>query len=113
MVAIGRARGPGEDIAGAHGGFAIVLDQHRFACEHHQQFVEIGVPVPLARPGARLEHDVARAQMLEPAGRGEAAVAAAAHGRIERRGIARRIGLGDGIEIELGHRCALLLADTA
>ena len=65
--------------------------------------VETFTPRQLARTAWAFAH----------AGRGEAAVAAAAHGRIERRGIARRIGLGDGIEIELGHRCALLLADTA
>ncbi len=60
----------------------------------------------LGRPGAGLEHDVARPEILDPAGRSEAPIIAAPYPGGEFRGIAGRIGLGDGIEIELGHGSA-------
>ena len=54
MVAVGAALGPGRAISGAQHGAAVILDQHRFALQHDQEFVLAVVPVPLRRPGAGL-----------------------------------------------------------
>ena len=46
-------------------GLATLFDQDRFPVEHHHKFVDAFVPVALARPGARLEHAVADADIGE------------------------------------------------
>ena len=112
-VAVAIALGEGGDIARAHGMFARIIDQHCFPRQYHHQFVFFLVPVALRGPGTGIEHDMTGAEIGEPGRRREAAVTASGDFRGEFGGIACRVGLGDGIEIELGHRCALLLADTA
>src|SRR6476646_11115865 len=60
--------------------------------------------MPLRRPCAWFEHDMARPHFGQPADRREAAPPAAFDRFVERRRIAGRIALRDGIEVDLGHR---------
>ena len=53
-------------------GLALVLDQHRLAVEHDDELVLAFVPVALAGNAAGLEHDMADAEILEPAARARA-----------------------------------------
>ena len=55
----------------------LILDQHRLALDHHQQFVLAFVPMALGRPGAGLQPDMARAEIAEAERRREAAIPAA------------------------------------
>jgi hypothetical protein len=112
-VAILDPCGPCNDIAGADHDLSRILDQHCLACQHDQQLVLLPVPVSLRGVGIGLQHDMAGPQMSQPRHRSQPAVPAPLHLGIVGGRVTRRFGLGDGIEIELGHRCALLLADTA
>ena len=63
MMAVGDALGEGGAVAGAHHRLALVLDQHRLAVEHDDELVLALVPVALAGDAARLEHDMADAEI--------------------------------------------------
>ena len=110
VVAVLDALRPGADVARAQCGPATILDQHRFAGQHHQQFVFAGVPVALRGPGAGLQHDMARADFAQPGDRRQPAVPAAGDRLVERRRVAGAVGLGNRREIELGHGRAPVLA---
>ncbi len=53
-------------IPSLHACFARVVDQHRFACQHHDKFVFPFVPVPLRRPCSRLERHMADTKIFKP-----------------------------------------------
>ena len=113
MMAIGAAHRPGRDIAGAQHSAGIVLHQHGLSAQHHQQLILALMPVALGRPGARLQHHMARPEGSQPRRRCQPAPPAPFHFPVERRGIAGRVGLRDGFDIELGHGGALLLVSPA
>src|SRR5690348_6706733 len=102
-MAVGAALGPGRAIASAEDSPAVILDEHRLAFDHHQELVLAVVPVPLRRPGARLQHDVAGAEVGEARRRTQPPVPASGYVLVERRRIAGPVGLLDGVEIDLGH----------
>ena len=77
VMAVGAALGPGGTVARAQDGSAVVLDEHRFTFQHHQELVLPIVPVALRRPGAGLQDHVADTEVGEAAGRRKAAVPAA------------------------------------
>ena len=103
MMPVGHPLSPGRAVAGAQDCFAAVLDQHRLPFQHHDELVLALVPVALAGDAAGLEDDVAYPEVGEPRGRRKPAVPAFVHGGGIRGGIAGRVDLRDGVEVELGH----------
>ena len=89
---------------GPQHGSAVVLDQHRLALEHHQQFVLALVPVALARPGAGLEpdHGWRRSRSGRSAGASRR-YQRPATSSVERRRIAGAVGFLDGGKIDFRH----------
>src|SRR5690606_34445965 len=57
VVAIARPGLEARAVAGAHGLFAVVGDQHQFAFQHVNELVFAGMPVALAGPDAGVEGD--------------------------------------------------------
>jgi len=107
MMTIADALGEARDVARAHYRFPAVLDQHPLAREHDDQLVLAVVPMALARPGAGLERDMARAEIGQASGWSEAAVPASGDRLVERRRIAGAVGLGDLREIDFRHGAPL------
>lgn len=101
---------PVRDILGESGaiarpqdGLAAVLDQHRFADEHDDEFVDALMPVTLAGPGAGLQRDVAHPDVGQPRGWPQPPIPAAGDVPVIRARVTRAIGLLDAVEIDLGH----------
>src|SRR5215217_1190450 len=53
-------------VAGPQCFFAVVGDEHELAAQHVDELVRTGVPVPLARPGARRETDEIDPELRQP-----------------------------------------------
>ena len=92
-----------DEIAGAQDGFTVVLDQCQFAFEQIDELVLMRMPVPLARPGARFQRDVADSEVGEARRWREPPVPSARDFLVERRRIAGAVHLLDGVEIDLRH----------
>jgi hypothetical protein len=107
MMAVGDALGESSDIACLEDRFAAILDQHRLAFDHDDQFVFAVMPVALARPGSGLKADVTRTEIRQTSGRSKASIPAPGNGRIERRRIAGTIGFLDRIKIDFRHGAPL------
>jgi hypothetical protein len=93
MMTIGNASCPGRNIARTHDRFAFVLDEYCFARENDDQFVLVFMPVPLRRPRARPQHDMACPHQRQPARRSQPAPPPAFDLLVERRWIAGGVAL--------------------
>ena len=90
-------------IARPQNRLAVLLDQHGLALKHHDKFIEALVPVPLRRPGARLEDDMTDTDFRQSAGCSKPAIAAAGNILVIWRRVAGGVGLRDRSEVDLGH----------
>jgi hypothetical protein len=99
-------------IPRAKQGLAVVLDEHRFTVEHYDELVDPFVPVALAGDSARLEHDMADADIGQAAGRSQPPETPPPHLRRERHRVAGPVGLLHRFEIDLRHP-VLLAANRA
>src|SRR5690606_9176831 len=91
-------------VAGAHGLFAGVGDQHQFTFQHVDELVLAGMPVALAGPDAGVEGDQVDAERGQARGIAQLQPAAAAARQVVRRRIARALSLRRGFEVDLAHR---------
>jgi hypothetical protein len=110
MMTVADAFGPYRNVPGSQPGLAVIFDQDRAARQHDQKLIFAKVPVPLARPGARLQHDVPRAKLGQPAHLAHLSLPAPGDRLVERRWISRGVGRLDLFQIDFGHdplRCTV------
>ncbi len=107
MMAIFRSHWPSGNVARAHDCLARVLDKHRLARKHDNHFILGVMPVPLRRPSAGFEHNMACAQIRQPNSRSEPAPKPPLHLRIKRRWIAGSVAARNQFDVYFGHRLLL------
>lgn len=102
-LAIAIILGEGGNIPRAHHGFSAVIDKHGLARDHDDQFVLSLMPVALRRPGARLQHDMARPEIFDAGCGRKTAIPAFLHhpGMLGRA--TGCICLRDCVQINFGH----------
>src|SRR5207248_1179094 len=106
-VSVAHAFGPADDVARTNLRFAFILDEDGTAGKHHQELVLALMPMALARPGARLKDDVARAKLGQARRLRQAALPASGDGLVERRRIAGPVARLERIKVDLGHACRI------
>ena len=71
MMPVGFAGGEADAVAGDERLLAVVGDQDDLACQHHDEFVLVRMPMALARPRAGAKRHLVHAELREPGGAAE------------------------------------------
>jgi len=82
---------------------AIIIHEHRFAVDHHHEFVVVGMPMPLRGPGTRFEPYVSDTKVGQTPYFADAAIPSFLKNVGVLRGKARLVGHWDLVERKLRH----------
>src|SRR5689334_14642193 len=107
MMAVGIARFEGGAIARPQLLLPAIGNEGQLTLDHHDEFVLMAVPVPLARPDAGRDAGEIDPEGREPREASQPAPGVAEAGAVERRWVVAGALDRDRAEIELLHRTAL------